>query len=261
MKNLFKPLVVGIALVCMTATVSSANAAGTLVHRTVRLLSGTWLCMSNGFTSANGTNFWYYNYAVGSNVLGNAQLTSLSTNTYPNGVSITTTNYGTTYSGALLTNAPVWPDLNGDVAPNIACQLILNYTNLGAIFAPPNQSSELFNTGWGTNAIPWFLQTNQPAFTPSGTTANGTNLVTVTLYAIGSGDFGLPDNASGTIATGSKVFSFTVNNPGTPWVMTTNLPTAFLQGAYGVSAVLGSSCAATNSGTIFNALNIVGWGP
>jgi hypothetical protein len=251
MKNLLKSLMVGIALVCTSATIPSANAVGTIVHRTIRLLTGTWMCVSNNWSTANGTNFWYYSYSVGSNVLGNTQLTYLTTNTYPSGVSITTTNYGTTYPGALLTNAPVWPDLNADITPNICCQVIMNYTNAGQIFAPPNQSSELFNTGWGTNAIPWILQTNQPAFVASA----GTNTVSVTLYAVSSGEFGLPDTST----SPSKSFNFTFTATGQGQVLSTNIPIAFLQGAYGVSAVV--SYYATNTAAIFNAINLDGWGP
>ena len=231
MKKYILGFIIGLGLILQTQ-------ASTMVHKSIRMLTGTYLILSNTTTTANYTpfnssNVWFYSYAAGTNIQ-----------------SQTTNAVGMFYPYALST-ASMWPDMNADIAPNVALQVVLGYTN--SLFTAGVQSPVMINTVW-TNPAP---AAEQPT---------GTNNVTITLNAVGSGDFGVPDTGVGSTAPiKSFTFTFGITNAsgnGTPVVITTNLPTAFLQGLYAVYPTISVAPLTSSTNTlVLNGLNLVGWSP
>lgn len=235
--NIIKKLKVNVGttllLLCFTITPFTSFA---LVHKTERFLSGTMLYVTNSsaYTSA-ASNFWYYSYAAGTNVLAGA--TNNAALTWPSPVN----------------TVPIFPDINGDVNPNLAIQFIAGITNSGPVnqflFYPPNFTPSMVSTIW-TNPAP-------VAFTIS------TNVVTVVVAPKDSNEFYISPTPSALWAY-SKTFTFAFTNiNGRPLVGQTNLPTGFLQGASGLQIV---SIGVTNAGdggigAVINGINLVGWSP
>ena len=207
------------------AMAGSARAT-TVTHFTSRMINGALLCVSNSVTiTTASTNYNYYQYSAGTNVLAGG--TNAAGNLIP-------------YA---LTDAQLVPDINADVNPNLAIQVVIGYTN--NLFLSGVTSPVMYNTVW-TNPTSFF-----------GNSVTQTNTATITLSPISSGDFTLPDT------TGVKTFSFTVNQTNqTPVVLTTNLPVAFLQGAWGLRASVAVGAGTGNgTGMILNGLSLVGFKP
>ena len=207
-----------------------AAQATTVKHVTERMLTGAYLCvLTNTTATITTSNLQFYSYAAGTNIL------SLQTNVLGN------------FTSAALQNAAVFPDINADVNPNIALQVVMGYTN--QLFSLGVQSPVMINTVW-TNA--------QPAAIPS---VGSTNQYTITLTAVSSAEFPV-DQSVPTFKTFSVTGEYT---NGVPYVFSTNLPTSFLQGAYAVSPSItigaGTNGTAGLNVVIFNALNLTGWTP
>lgn len=227
MKKFFiRSLILGAVLVGMVAS------AITPTHFTARSITGTYLCLSNATTITGGStfalgassNFWYYSYALGTNVLVG------STNSYGN------------VQGSPISDLALYPDANVDVNPNLSVQVVLGYTN--QLFLTGVQTPVMYNTVW-TNPVPVF--TNATA---------GTNQVTFTFVPVSSGEFGLGDTVA------SKAWSFTVwQTNGIPTVLSTNLPTSLLQGASALRWSATNANTGTTPGPIINAVNLTGWKP
>lgn len=191
-------------------------------HFSSSFLSGTYLVVSNSVTvSQTSSNVWFYSYAAGTNVQ-----------------SFATNAAGILYPAAIV-DSPMIADVNSDVNPNIAVQIVVGYSN--NIFAASVQTP-VVNT-W-TNPIP-AIPVNSLS----------TNVVTVTLSTVSSVALGLADTSTG------KTFTFSITANGTtPVVVSTNLPTSFLQGAGAIRATVGVG-GGTGSGIVVNALNLTGWKP
>jgi hypothetical protein len=222
--KLNKLISLGLGL-CLSGTAMAA----TPVHFTDRLLTGTYLCLSNSVTFLSGsTNQVYYSYSAGTNVLAGAT----------NGANMTI--------ASPLGFGDIVPDVNADVNPNLALQVIVGYTN--KLFLAGVQSPVMLNTVW-TNPVPFMIP---------GT--GQTNTLTVTLTPVSSGDFLVADTAEG-------LKSFTVvmgQTNGVASVVTTNLPVGFLQGCAKFSVSLACGTGTTNAagaGIVVDAVNLVGWKP
>ena len=205
--------------------VSVSAFAVTPTHFTQRLITGTYLCLSNGTAlTTGGTNSYYYSYSAGTNVLS-----------------------GSTNAAGMLIPSPVnagviFPDANVDINPNLALQVVIGFTN--NLFLAGVQSPVMLNTVW-TNPAPYLT---------NGVVS--TNSLQITLTAMSSGDFNVPDT------TGSKTFTFTVGQTNqVATVTTTNLPTAFLQGCYGFTIAGTNTVTGAGQGVIINGINLVGWKP
>jgi len=199
--------------------------AASPLHVTQRFVNGTYLCVSNSQTlTQSASNSWYFSYQAGTNLLGGA------------------TNASGVAAPGPLVDASVSPNLNGDVNNNVAMQVILGYTN--KLFLPPNMSSSMVATMW-TNVLSKF--TNATA---------QTNTVTITVYPVSSEEFNVADTAG-------KSFSFAViQTNGIPTVLSTNLPTALLQGEARLRITVANGAqAGTGLGVIVNAINLVGSRP
>lgn len=251
-KELKNKLIIGVAV---AATSISCFAGGNPVsHFTYRMIfGGTAVCISNSTSlfPAN-SNFWYYSYASGTNVLGGTTPFTIYTN-YPT-VGINQTN--------LLSPVPspicignLWSDLNGDVNPNIACQIIIGYTNIVIVPSGGYQTPTLINTVW----------TNPTSFFTNPVTAlAATNTVTVQLIGIGSLDMGPGFFDLGATIPIPRIFQFTcVQSNSQPIVVVTNIPTSFLQGLAAVYPVVSTtnSAGGGGQGIILDALNLIGWKP
>ena len=239
--NKFKNIAKSALLGCVVLLAPAIANAGTAVHVTERMINGTYLCVSNSTTaSISASNQWYYGYQYGTNVLGGSVPFTIQTNWPSQGVN--TTNYFNPVPSPLV-NVGVFPDINADVNPNVALQIVIGYTN--QLFALGVQSPVLINTVW-TNPAPFFAGN-----------IGATNSWTVTLTPVATGDFPLD-----TLPT--KTFSVSgLWTNGVPLVLTTNVPTAFLQGLKAVSPsiTVGPGTNAAPNGIVFNAINLTGWSP
>lgn len=223
MKKKLNKFIIGLGVMLGICNMSDA---ATIVHVTNRLLTGTYLCVSNGTTvSPTASNAWYYSYSAGTNVIGGS------------------TNAAGTYYASPIVLGGLFPDMNADVNPNVALQIVIGYTN--NLFLPSGQSPTMLNTVW-TNPSPVFLP--QPT---------ATNAWSVTLTPVASKEFPMDGPVVGKSFT---ISGFYTN--GVPMVITTNLPVALLQGCYALapSITVGTGTNAAN-GVVFNAINITGWTP
>lgn len=230
-KNKFNKFVLGL---CLAGSLCYEAKAVTYTHFTARFLTGTMLCVSNAtLCSIINSNYWNFDYTIGTNVL----------------VGVTNVN-GILIKGPMQT-VDLLPDGNGDVNPNLAIQFIAGFTNLVVPAPGGNQTPTL---GVWTNPTAFF--------TNAATAITGTNTVVVTIFPIMSADAGGWWDQGATIPL-PRSFSFTcIQSNATPIVISTNLPTSFLQGAKGLYAQIGvTNSGGTSQGVIVDALNLVGWKP
>ena len=244
----------GLGLALALAPLSASAIA---IHVTEPMINnGTLLCLSNStvtvgtITNSGGaTNLWYYSYYYGTNV--NAGYTPFTVYTNFPTTGVNQTNYLPTVPAPLI-GAPLWADANADIAPDVALQIVVGYTNV--LFYNKNQTPILYNTVW-TNPVAAFAQLYGGAVTNQ----TGTNLITITLNGVASGDWNIPEAGQSTLKSWS--FSFWETNNAVQ-VITTNISTAFLQGLWGVAPQI--QVAATNTAlgqVVFDAINLVGWKP
>ena len=219
------------AVLVGTLALATVASAITPNHFTERGITGTYLCLSNSagvsggasFALGASSNFWYYSYAAGTNVL------------------VGSTNNAGILASSPIGDLPIYPDANVDINPTLALQVVLGYTN--QLFLTGVQSPVMINTVW-TNPVPVFTNS-----------AVQTNTVVITVVPVSSGEFGLADTAS-------KGFSFTVIQTNQiPITVTTNLPNSLLQGSYSLRWSATNTATGTGQGVIFNALNLTGWKP
>lgn len=232
----------------------AASAINPVSHFTYRMIqNGTSVCISNSTAlSMSSSNFVYYNYELGTNVCGGAIPFTIYTN-FPT-VGVNQTNFLAPIPSPI-TIGPLWSDLNGDVNPNIALQVIIGYTNIVIPSVGGRQTPTLLNTVW-TNPTSFF--TNPIAALAA------TNTITIQLVGIASMDMGPGFYDQGSTIPLTHVFQFTcIQSNATTIVVTTNLPTAFLQGMAAVYATVATtnSAGGGGQGIILNALNLVGWKP
>lgn len=219
-------------LILICALVASAITSQAATHFTTRMLTGAFTCISNGTTlSYNTSNVWYYSYSAGTNVYGGS------------------TNAGGFTIPGPLTQAPLVPNLNGDINNNLALQVIVGSTN--NLFRPSGMSPVVGNLTW----------TNPTPFLPFFTNALAqTNTLVITLSKVGSRQFGVPDANS----TNSTLSCTILVTNGIVGAITMPINTGFLQGAGAISASISATAAGSGNlgvGPIVNAINLVGWTP
>jgi hypothetical protein len=211
-----------------SAFVASANSVTHVSESFIN--TGTYLCVSNGvpFNYTTASNVWFYSYPVGTNVLALG-------GTNANGI---------LYPQAVV-DAPVFPDINADVNPNIAITVVEGAnTNL------PIQYPQ-------TSAIGNLAVSTATAYAPFSGTQVVTNTTTYTFATISEGGFGFADTAGG------KTFSFSVSQTNnTLAVISTNVPTSFLQGARAIRLVsVSNTSTGTGPGVVVDAVKLTGWTP
>lgn len=242
-----------------TVVLAPLSASAIATHRTESMIyNGTLLCISNStiypgsITNSGGaTNIWYYSYYYGTNVLAGYTPFTIYSN-FPS-AGVYTTNYLPTVPAPLV-GVPVWADVNADIAPDIALQVVVGYTNV--LFNNKNQTPTLLNTIW-TNPVPAYANLWGGGVT---NVTPQTNMITVTLYPVASLDWNVFD-VSGVSQLKSWSFSFWSTN-NVAQVITTNIPTTFLQGIAGVAPSVAVTATNGAAGVIVvDALNIVGWAP
>lgn len=245
----------------LCATVMAQNSVST-IHRYIPLVTGYNVYVQTNTTPGLGvtnTLFTIYNGQV---------VYSLTNNSY-NGSTVNTNLIAPDAFKVVTLSA----DVNGDINANAALYLYFGNTNwipiaitniLGQWFVPTlpyttNYSTAAWATVWplGIGSAPNWMS---PATTNTYPNLNGTNLVTVNLYA------GAASNPQGGIGPdlGPNVYlwetspsmSFTLTTTGgTPYGFFTNLPTSFTQHAKHVYMTI--SVNTTNNGVLLNTAGIL----
>ena len=217
----------------LCATSVFGQAAGGTKHTALQILSGggNLFITNNGAYNAFTNNVWYLNSMGTSNIQSGA---AYFTNTIVQPSGTTVSNI--LYYPAASHDVQGWADVNGDVAP-LTLSVMLNNTN----YLPLDNQ----NANPGTNFAGPYM------------TINSSNTQTLT--------FALAKVLWGTNAdtTSTNQFTFNVAANGTNVVVySTNLPTAFVQGAVGFrlfSVTNGST--ANTFGNIINRVTITGFAP
>lgn len=206
------------------------------------LNNGTYLCLSNNTTYTwttlgSSSNAWFFSYPSFTNVCW---------------------MYSTSNAPAATVDADVIADRNGDINPNMAISVVIGvYTNWPSVIPNWPTYNRQTPSALGVAGTGYSLMTgsNLPAAFFTSTVA-ATNSVVLTFAPVSPE--GYADTSEG------KQFSFTVAQSSVtlPRVITTNVPTTFLQGARKVrlvSVVIGSTGAA--QGVVVDSLSLVGWRP
>jgi hypothetical protein len=229
MKRLFS-LVLALGL---SYTGVFAQGAGGAKHMALQLLSGSGnLFLTNGGTyTAFNTNTIFLNSIGTSNI---QSFTPYYTNTIvqPSGTTVS----NVLFYGAASHDVDIWADANADVAP-LTVSVMLN--NPGYL------------PGDNQNANPG---TNFPGLYAATVTSNA-QVITFTLEKVLWGT-----NAD---TTTTNQFTFNVTVSGTNIIMaSTNLPTAFVQGAKGIRfASAASTTNANTTGNTINRVTVTGYAP
>jgi hypothetical protein len=210
-----------------------ADSSGGVKHTALQFLAGGGnMFLTNGGTYTNfGTNTIYLNSQGTSNIVSAAPYFT-NTIVQPSGTTVSN----------ILTYAPAqkdvqgWADVNGDVAP-LTLSMMLNNTG----YLPAD--NQVLSPGTNFPGLYAFL--------------NASNTQTITIY--------LQKIVWGTNADNSSsnqfVFAMTANGTNTA-VYSTNLPTAFVQGAVGFRlAGAWSTTNANTLGTTINRVTISGFAP
>lgn len=221
------------SLLALCVLSALGQGAGGTQHRALDFLSqgGNLFITNAGTYNAFTNNAIYLNAQGTSNILSGAPYFT-NTIVQPSG---TTVSNVLSYPPATH-DVQGWADVNGDVAP-LTFSVLLNNTNY---MPQPNQVS--------------FPGTNYPGLF---STLNSSNTQTLTII--------LQKILWGTNADNSTTnqFSFNITANGTNQVMySTNLPTAFVQGAVGFRFYTVSSTTAANTfGNTINRATITGFAP
>ena len=232
------------------------------IHRYLPLITGYNVYVQTNTTPGLGvTNTLYTTY--------NGQIVYSLTNNSYNGSAVNTN----LIANDAFNVGKLATDINGDINANAAVYVYCSNTNwipiaitnsVGQWFVPATPYTTNYSTAaWATV---WPLASAQspnwmyPATTNTYPNLNGTNLVTVNLYAGPSmnpqGGYGptIGPNVALWETTPSFSFSFTTTG-GTPVGLFTNLPTSFLQHAKNIYATV--SVNTTNNGVLLNTIGIL----